>query len=348
MNNRGRSIFPFAKISLPGRWRWLMVSTLLLFTCWGAIACHSVPATESQTNVQVNCHGVEHGAGITCVPNTIQRLVVLDQVSLEYALALGFHPVGAPLSQRKAYLRDRLIGVETIGEGGTPNLERVLALKPDLIVGLDFNQAIYAQASQIAPTLLIPFTYSGEWKEAFQRFSTALDREEIGQQVMHQYQQRLRNLQNTLKEMNSAQGLSFPFKVSVVRIYPDKLSLYFRDSFCGIILQDAGLLRPNAQDLSASEAKRWFNNEIQESISLEQVDQADGDVMFAWTSEDSVAADQSAKERFAKLQTAPLWQQLNAIKMDRVYFVPDYWIGSGPLAANAVIDDLFRYLVNPS
>lgn len=347
MNNRGRSIFPFARISLPDRWRWLMLSLLLLFTCWGAIACHSVPPRVGQTN-QTNCRFVEQASGITCVPETIQRLVVLDQVSLEYAIALGLHPVGAPLSQRKAYLRDRLIGVETIGEGGTPNLERVLALKPDLIVGLNFNQDIYAQASQIAPTLLIPFTYSGEWKEAFQRFSVALDREAIGQQVMHQYQQRLRNLQDILQEMNSAQGLSFPFKVSVVRIYPDRLSLYFRDSFCGIILQDAGLLRPKAQDLSASEAKRWFNNEIQESISLEQVDQADGDVMFVWTSEDSVAANQSARQRFEKLQTARLWQQLTAIKMDRVYFVPDYWIGSGPLAANAVIDDLFKYLVNPS
>lgn len=348
MNNRSRSIFKLDRISLRDRWRWLMLFTLLLFTCWGEIACHSAPPMVDQPNVQTNCHLVEHAAGVTCVPNTVQRLVVLDQVSLEHTIALGFRPVGAPLTQRKSYLRDRLIGIENIGEGGTPNLERVLALKPDLIIGLDFNQDIYAQASQIAPTLLIPFTYSGEWKEAFQRFSTALKQEAIAQQVMQHYQQHLQNLQNTLRAANSAQGLSFPFKVSVVRIYPDKLSLYFRDSFCGIVLQDAGLLRPNAQDLSASEAKRWFNNEIQESISLEQVDQADGDVIFVWTSEDSVAGNQSAKEQFARLQTAPLWQQLNAIKMDRVYFVPDYWIGSGPLAANAVIDDLFKYLVNPS
>jgi iron complex transport system substrate-binding protein len=165
---------------------------------------------------------------------------------------------------------------------------------------------------------------------------------------MHQYWQRLQKLQDSLKAVSSDQGLSFPFKVSVVRIYPDTLSLYFRDSFCGIILQDAGLLRPDAQDISASEAKRWFSNEVQGSISLEQVEQADGDVMFVWTSEDSVAADQSAKKRLENLQTEPLWQQLNAIKRNRVYFVPEYWIGSGPIAANAVIDDLFKYLVKPS
>jgi len=71
--------------------------------------------------------------------------------------------------------------------------------------------------------------YSGEWNVAFHRFSTALSRDEIAQQVMHQYDQRLQNLQNTLKETNSVQGLSFPFRVSVVRIYPENLSLVILD-----------------------------------------------------------------------------------------------------------------------
>lgn len=330
------------------RWRWLILITLTLFTCWQTIACRPLPSLVTSVN-PTHCRSVEHAAGITCVPKTIQRLVTLDLTSFEYAIALGFQPVGAPLSQQlPSYLDNRLIGVENIGEGGKPNLERVLSLKPDLIIGLDYHQDIYTQASQIAPTLLIQFDHSGAWKAFFQRFSTALNREAIAQQIMTQYSQRLQNLQDTLKATAQANpGLSFPPQVSVVRIYPDTINLYFRESFSGTILQDAGLARPKSQDLSASEAKQRFNNEVQASISLEQVDQADGDIMFIWTSEDSVAANQAAQQKLATLQATPLWQRLHAMKMERVYFVPNYWIGGSPLAANAVIDDLFQYLVKP-
>ncbi|MGI0484059.1 ABC transporter substrate-binding protein [Pantanalinema rosaneae CENA516] len=317
----------------------------MVFTCWQTIACRPVPHAVTPAS-SADCRLVEHAAGTTCVPLSIQRLVTLDSMSFEYALSLGLQPIAAPLSQQiPAYLRDRVVGVENIGDGGVPNLERVLALKPDLIIGLDFNQNIYAQASQIAPTLLLQFDHSGLWKEFLHRFSLALDRKAIGQQVMEHYNRRLQTLQRTLKAaVASDQRLPFPPQVSVVRIYPDTINLYFRESFCGTILEDAGLARPEAQRLSGAEAKRQFGNEIQASISMEQVDQADGDVMFVWTSEDTAAANASAQEKLAKLQSAPLWQQLNAIKRDRIYFVPRHWLGAGPLAADAVIDDLFKYL----
>lgn len=331
------------------RFRWLVLAVLMLFTCWCAITCRPISPSVTEVNPK-DCHWVEHVAGVTCIPNTIQRLVTLDSVSFEYAVALGFHPVGSPLSQRlQSYLNDQLLGVENIGVGGNPSLERVLALKPDLILGLAYHQGIYTQASQIAPTILMQFDHSGEWKAVFQKFSTALKREEFAQQVMNQYHHRLQDLQHILKTAaNPIQGLPFPLKVSVVRIYPHTINLYLRDSFCGTILQDAGLARPLFQNLSASEAKQQLGNEIQVSISVEQTDLADGDVMFIWTSEDTVADTQTARKKLATLQSSPLWQSLNVIKRDRVYFVPDYWIGAGPLAAQAVIDDLFKYLVKSS
>jgi len=38
-----------------------------------------------------------------------------------------------------------------------------------------------------------------------------------------------------------------------VRIYPDSINLYLRDSFVGTILADAGLPRPESQNLSANQ-----------------------------------------------------------------------------------------------
>jgi iron complex transport system substrate-binding protein len=55
----------------------------------------------------------------------------------------------------------------------------------------------------------------------------------------------------------------------------------------------------------------------------------------------------SDQEFLAKLKQKPLWQRLQAVQQNRVYIVSfSNWTGGSLLAANAVIDDLFKYLVN--
>jgi iron complex transport system substrate-binding protein len=324
------------------RFRWLIWTTLLLFSLAQTIACGHRSVSVAQTS----CHSVKHIAGTTCVPDNIKRLVTLDTASFEHAIALGMQPVGTVMDVRSSsYLQDQITNVESIGQTGEPNLERVLALKPDLILGLDYHKTVYMQASQIAPTVLLKFEHSGRWKEVFRTFSTVLNREAIAQQVMQQYNLRLQDFQNQLKETLEKNNLSALPKVSVVRIYPGSINLYLRDSFPGTVLHDAGLPRPTAQDRTATEATQLFNNPIQVSISLERIEQADGDVIFVWTSENTAQANETAQKKLAELQENALWQRLNAVRKNRVYFVPDYWIGSGPIAANAVLDDLYKYLI---
>mgnify|MGYP005839995481 CR=1 FL=1 len=79
-------------------------------------------------------------------------------------------------------------------------------------------------------------------------------------------------------------------------------------------------------------------------ISPELLSLADGDVIFIWTAENESELNQNAAEKLKELQNNPLWQQLKAVQQGRVYQVPSYWIGSGPVAADLVINDLFKYL----
>jgi iron complex transport system substrate-binding protein len=322
------------------RTRQLTLAALLVLTAWQAIACTgaSNPAADN------DCRPISHVAGTTCVPDEIERVVTLDTVAFEYAIALGLKPVGTVATDRSTYLHSQAKEAENIGQAGEPNLEKVLALKPDLILGLDFHQPIYPQASQIAPTVLLKFEHSGQWKEVFQTFSTVVNREAAREQVMTDYRGRLEEFKRRLTAKASDSG-STPPQVSVVRIYPDSINLYQRDSFPGTILQDAGLPRPPAQTLSAAEAQRTANNPIQTPVSRELLSRADGDVMFLWTGENTTEARQEAEKKLAELKADPLWQKLNAVQQNKVYQVPSYWIGSGPLAANRVMDDLFKYLV---
>jgi len=80
-------------------------------------------------------------------------------------------------------------------------------------------------------------------------------------------------------------------------------------------------------------------------ISQELLSQIDGDVLFVWTAENEAEANQAAQKKLEKLQTDPLWKTLNVVQKNQVYFVPNYWIGASPIAANAILDDLFKYLV---
>jgi iron complex transport system substrate-binding protein len=327
------------KIKSLTRW-WRFVFTILC-TLFVTVACHrggSLPVNYQSTNAA--CRQMEHAAGITCVPDKFERLVTLDGASLENAIALGIKPLGAVISDFSSYWQDQLTGVKNIGTSGEPSLESILALKPDLIVGFEYQKDIYPITSKISPTVLLKFRHSGTWKEAFTNVSVALGKKEVGQQVMADYYRRLAEFKQKMGNKLSK------LKVSVVRVYPDKINLYLLDSFCGIVLQDAGLSRPESQNFTASEAKKLFNNQIQVSIGNELLEKADGDVIFVWTYENNAKGNRTANYQLEQLQASPLWRNLKAVKENKVYVVPSYWIGSGMLAANAIVDDLFKYLIN--
>ncbi|PIG93004.1 iron-siderophore ABC transporter substrate-binding protein [Gloeocapsopsis sp. IPPAS B-1203] len=307
----------------------LTILTLLIVAC----------TSNARVTVNADCYTVQHIAGETCVPRQPQRVVALDSVTLEYLLSLGIRPIGAVSSAFAADLQQDLTGVADIGSTDEPNLEKILALQPDLIVGIDYYQTIYSQSSQIAPTILYEVEHSGKWNEIFLNFAQMLQKGEVAQQVMNNYYTRLEQFKQQMGErLNNTE-------ISVVRIYPNQINLYLKDSFCGTILQDAGLPRPPAQAIAADEAQKQFGNPIQTSISRELLVQADGDVMFMWTGENTIEADQQAQQKLAQLKSDPLWQKLEVVQQNKIYQVPSYWIGSGPIAANLVIDDLFKYLI---
>ncbi len=327
--------------------RWQIGLSLALLSLALVVACQrspqsSEPAVNSGADSKLDsadCTVVEHVAGDACIPKAIQQLVTLDGVAFEYAIAAGLDPIGNVSSEFQTQLPALMTDAKNIGKNGEPSLEEILSLQPDLIVGLESYEGIYAQLSQIAPTLLVNFEHSGRWKTIFQEMSAALGQTAAAQSTLDAYQARTDSFRAQIGEAGRS------LKVSIIRIYPDSINLYLKDSFGGTILQDAGLARPAAQDISASEAEQRFDNPIQTSISRELLSQADGDVIFIWTGENTPEGTQQAESQLQTLQRDPLWQQLKAVQTGRVYQVPNYWIGSGPIAANAVLDDLFKYLI---
>jgi iron complex transport system substrate-binding protein len=288
------------------------------------VACHS---SSPKTSVSENCRMLQHKAGETCVPNNPERLVALFSATAADAIALGVQPVGAT-EPIPTYLREKLEGIETIGESTRPNLEKILTLTPDLIVGLHYEaKAVYNQLSQIAPTVLHDWQGFSSWKDHFNFVAKALGKTEEAEEVWAHYEQQIQELREALG--NKYQDI----EVSVVRVCCNNLASDVKNSFSGTIIDDVGLSRPPSQD-SVPGGLVIFSEEL-------ITEKLDGDIIFAIVDDDD-----DSEKAFEQLKNDPLWNKLEAVQEGKVYPVNlATWRGGNPLAADAVIDDLFKYLV---
>ncbi|NEQ33753.1 MAG: iron-siderophore ABC transporter substrate-binding protein [Leptolyngbya sp. SIO4C5] len=221
------------------------------------------------------------------------------------------------------------------------NLEQVVALKPDLIIGLASGQEqeTYDLLSQIAPTVLANDQTSGDWQGVVQFMGQVLGKPETANQVITNYQKRIDTLHQQLG------GKFQETEVSVIRLYQDKISVYLEDSFIGNILADAGFEQPTAQQLNENQALAALENTVQQYISKERLADVDGDVIFVVVYDYQPQIEQELQAQLKELQDDPLWSRLEAVQQDQVYLVGSHWIVSGPIAAQVVLDDLFQYLV---
>jgi iron complex transport system substrate-binding protein len=276
---------------------------------------------------------IRHALGEIAVPANPQRVIVLDTGALANALALGVKPVGAVLGNKRfvRYLGDAIADIEDLSsESGEPDLERALALKPDLIIGTKaINEANYATLSRIAPTVLAAAQPSQQWKAYFTFVGEALGKSQQAQQLQNEYNARV-------AEFKRKMGERLATTVSIVRSQPDSTQVYLKKTFVGATIEELGLQRPPSQDRAPENFVDNFEN-----LSLELIPQLDADVIF-W-----MQLDEQEGAGIQQAMRHPLWAQLNAVRQGRVYEVPfDVWAGGWNITgAHRLLDDLFKYLV---
>jgi iron complex transport system substrate-binding protein len=278
------------------------------------------------------CRIIKHVMGETCIPANPQRVVVLWIPTLANLLALGIKPIGitsypaASGIQIPIYLQDKVAGVEWVGDQNQPNLEKILRLQPDLILGIIINRKIYPQLSQIAPTVLFDWEGTSFWQKNFIDVANALGKTETADRLLKDYSQRLKKLEMALSDRNKQQKISF------VHLCCDEIAVDAKNSFIGSILEAAELQRPPAQDIVIPSGRI--------KLSSEELEKADGDILFVATFAEN------DRQIWNRLKQKPVWKKLRGIQQNRVYLV-DYsvWRGGDILAANVVIDQLFKYLV---
>ncbi|MEH2058196.1 MAG: iron-siderophore ABC transporter substrate-binding protein [Nostoc sp.] len=302
-----------------------------------------ISLVSSSQSSPVEVHLVRHAMGQTLVPVHPQRVVVIQRWLVQIPLALGVKLVGAPglaLTLQGLGLDNKQLGIEDIGAAFAPtNLEKIMTLKPDLILGtVDENRDNYSLLSHIAPTVLVKMPNSGDWKESFMPAANALGKTEAAKLVIDKYNARIAEFK---EKMGSRLKKT---QVSVVRLSPKLIDATTKSSFSGVILEDAGLIRPPSQNLDAKGTKKKEGSPVGYSVFSEVLSQIDGDVLFILRYGFKEPAESNSALR--QLMAEPLWSKLNVVRQGKIHIVDEFcWLAGSYLSANRVLDDLFTYLV---
>ncbi|GAA1608891.1 ABC transporter substrate-binding protein [Actinoplanes couchii] len=273
---------------------------------------------ESSTSADGATRTVEHARGTAQVPDAPQRVVVLEPLELDTAVAVGITPVGAAVASNTSGL-PKYLGVDGIAPVGTvpePDLEAIAALKPDLILGTESRHSkLYDQLASVAPTVFMK-TQADPWQDNAKLIGTALNKSTEVAGLLDTYQQRCAAIRSKYQVSGTA---------SLVRPRDETtLSLYGPVSFAGSTLQCTGFTIPEQE---------WEDG-LQADISPENVLKAKADHVFVTTAD------------VADTGTVPAAIRDNQAAFPSVTLVDtSVWVsGVGPKGAQTVLDDIEKFL----
>jgi iron complex transport system substrate-binding protein len=289
------------------------------------------PAATSGTEAE-GPRTIKHAMGETTLEKAPERVVILFNGMIDISVALGVKPVGAVESWDEKpwflYLRDSMTDVTSLGEESQPNIEGIVALKPDLIIGAKGrHEKIYPQLSEIAPTIMVEEAFN--WKANMELAAQALYKDEQSAEIMKAWSERVADFKQKMGDRLAST------EVSLIRFEKDGTARIYVTGFAGFIFNELGLNRPAAQQGDKSTINL---------ASKEQMTQLDGDYIFNITPQKDDGS--NSLQNQSDWTSHPLWSTLEGVKSGHYYNVNviDWNLGAGSIAANAVLDDLYEYL----
>ncbi|MGQ3213227.1 MAG: iron-siderophore ABC transporter substrate-binding protein [Shinella sp.] len=269
-----------------------------------------------------------------CIPAKPKRIVTLDPlITLGLLIELNAPVVATPYM---AITEDEVLDVVKaekmvdLGNPKEPSLERVAALKPDLIIGsAEAHSAIYEQAVKIAPTV---FFKHMDWKKHLQRLSEVTGREGVANAALKAYHTRVAGIRERMKDKD--------LTVSTVRFAPDRFVVFVDgpDAYAPFaVLREAGVKRTAYETVT--------DGTIVKRPDWEELANLDGDVLLYVSASGFESGPDNTLEK--QVTENPLWQLLPAVQAGRAHRVDRgpwqsfHGIGS----ANHILDDVERYIL---
>ncbi|WP_164775446.1 ABC transporter substrate-binding protein [Paenibacillus glycanilyticus] len=266
------------------------------------------------------------------IPTHPQRIIATQY--LPEMIAVGVKPVGAAshLLTNFVAIKDQIDGIEDIGAANNPSLEKILTLKPDLIIVAEWNKDQLENLSKIAPTIVIQWADHDAF-EHFKETAAVLGLSDKADAWITAYNQKA---EDARAKLASTVKPGETFGVVAIGGYEMNQLRVYGDSNVGFTLFNS-LQFPMTDTVKTEWAKG--NNENGLTISLEKLsDFASADRLFLVTFDND--------PDFAKqVNESSLWKNLPAVKNGKVYTVnPDLWFSYDVMSFHAQLDDAVQIL----
>jgi len=282
------------------------------------------------------CEGKEINEGVYnapfCVPAGAKRIVTLDPLlTLGILIELEAPVVATPyMAIQDAEVLDivKQSKMVDLGNPKEPSLERLAALKPDLIIGsTEAHAQIYEKASKIAPTVF--FSHMG-WKQYVRLLAEITDREDAANEALAAYEKRVASIRARMKDVT----------VSAVRFAPGRFVVFVDGPAAYApfaVLHEAGVKRTAYETVT--------DDTIVKRPDWEELANLDGDILLYVSASGFESGPDDALEK--EVTGNPLWQFLPAVRNGRAYRVDRATWQSfhGIASAHRILDDIERYIL---
>lgn len=277
---------------------------------------------------------IHHQLGDTVIDHRPSRVAVLDMNEADFLDQLDV-PIAGMV---KDFVPEFLIAykedanVKDLGAIVQPNMERIHALKPDLILITPLQASNYQELSEIAPTLHFDVDYKNSQqghiakvKEHLLTLGQVFDKEELAQQQAKALDTKVKEVRDLTKNRSE--------KALVILHNNGAFSNFGVQSRYGFIFKDLGV-KPASEVVETSLHGQ--------PISSEFIQQANPDIIYIV---DRTAVMEHRPTLTLKEISNPLLRQTKAWKSGHVILVnADAWyiMAASPNAIKLMIDDVIK------
>ncbi|MFT4143371.1 MAG: ABC transporter substrate-binding protein [Mobilitalea sp.] len=229
----------------------------------------------------------------------------------DYLYALGSYPLGAAmadnlLNQWAAYKNFTTVNAAVdIGAPASPNLEKILELEPDLIIGAALNADIYDDLAKIAPTVILDYaSINKDRVYGLEQFAILLGKEDKVAEVVADIENSIQSGVEQLQDFKAKEESVIFISITDKDIWPyttAQLNVIYSEE------DGLGLLAPEgyAEVTDGSTA-----------LSLEAMAEYNPDHIFLMTD----YGDDTAKQWVEELTSNSVWSSITAVQEGNIYF----------------------------
>lgn len=251
------------------------------------------------------------------IPARPQRVIALNSSNIDLYYGAGGSVIARP---DKVMLREDLAGkikdLPTIGESGAPSVEKIISLKPDLVLGLNmaFHQRLVEPLEQAGiPVILQSLGGYQDTLERLRFYGQLSGKLQQAEEAVSAMEEKLAAALEKKKDKDSP-------RVLLLLGTPDNYSIALPSSFSGSLL-----------DLLQGENVAKGQNAMSErtpymSFNMEFVVRAAPDMIFILIHGNETGNDDVRR----LIEQNAVWRQLSAVKSGKVYILPYALFGINP------------------